>query len=463
MSESHGWEKLRKAACQLRAEGEDGFEGLVAALFEAETGKPFYVARKGDQPVGDAYSPGAGVAVQAKRYTTSRISENEVEGDIHRALRDAPALDVFIVASTKPSAQLAARLAQITNETGVDILFLVLADGLRDFGALCLAHLEVLQRFLPKLTPDWKTWAVKEQLKPDTQHQLESLRQRLCGLATWQFLGDVVRSQIIERFRGEGPGARMHNRILLAQAIPRPATGDRLREWWAEPKAMVAVLEGEEGTGKTWVAAAFAESLYASGNPIILWLDSLTWAQTTTVERLFQTALERLIVGDEKLRQRILRKIFHQWHAPVLLVLDGANERGAWNTADAVLQDYFTHQNQLCGRVRLLFTSRPLSRRARATFWTNCLVVPVGPFSDAEFKAALDLAAPDVSPDDLTRAVKELAIIPRYFALCIRLRQRLVSLNHLTKELHISGQVNENLLRPAFKCVLQGKYLWVAA
>jgi hypothetical protein len=130
----------------------------VAELFQAETGKTFFLARKGDQPVGDVYPPTAGIAVQAKRYTTTRVSETSIEGDIDRALREAPALDVFVVAVTRSLGQLATRLVYKTTETGLDILPLALGDELSEFGALCIAHSGVVHNFIPNLGADWLAW-----------------------------------------------------------------------------------------------------------------------------------------------------------------------------------------------------------------------------------------------------------------------------------------------------------------
>ena len=434
MPHQNEWTKLREAVCRLRSEGEQGFEGLLASLFEAETRIRFFVARKGDQPVGDVYSPRAAVALQAKRYTTSKISENEIEGDIDRALREAPALEVFVVVATKSLAQLATRLTHKTNETGLDILPLSLGDGVTNFGALCVSHHEVIQRFIPELEPEWQQWALEESQRSETNIALLSLRENLSGLTTRKSVSENSRVQCAERFNGHGANLRTHNPIKLAEAVDRPRLVKQLQEWWEEEDATIAVLKGEEGTGKTWVAASFAEILNHSETSVLFWLDSLSWANARTVEDLLHIALERLDPQDERRRGRILRKIFQYWQEPVLLVLDGANERNAWNGAERLLEDYAAHRKAFRPHIRLLFTSRPKSS-PDVDFWTGCRVVSVGAFDHEEFEAALKRFAPDLTPRDLTRAVKELAVIPRYFRLCIRLREQFNSLQHLTKEL----------------------------
>ena len=91
MSIQPGWKELRSAICKLDAEGESGFEGFVRDLFQAEIGCLFYLARKGDQPTGDANSPRGGIALKAKRYNQASVSEDKIEGEIDRAIRGEPA------------------------------------------------------------------------------------------------------------------------------------------------------------------------------------------------------------------------------------------------------------------------------------------------------------------------------------------------------------------------------------
>jgi hypothetical protein len=441
-----GWKELRNAIGKLRPEGEDGFEGLVRALFESETGKSFYLARKGDQPVGDVFSPRAGVALEAKHYKSkAQPSERAIEGEIDDALCEVPALDVFVVAATKPLGQLAARLAKKTRATGLDILLLHLGDDLSEFAALCVAHWQVILRFIPRLDPTWQKWAATELAKPETQASLQRLREDLRGLATRSYVSEQSGQQLNLRFRGEGAGARAHNPVFLSEAVPRTGINSGLRSWWGSRDVPIAVLEGEDGMGKTWVAAAFVESLLKE-EVVVFWFDSLSWGQTESVENLVEVALRTVFVADEPLRGRIKRKIFHLWKQSVLLVLDGANERNAWKAAERILYDYSAHKDKLVSQVRLLFTSRPLEGRAtRHEFWKGCCVIPVGPFNEAEFRAAVAKTAPTVAPEIFTSAVRELAVVPRYFRLCVRLRERLATVQHLNKQVLFWAELQEKL------------------
>jgi hypothetical protein len=447
MPKTLGWKGLLNAIGKLNPEGNLGFEGLIKTLFENETGKSFYLSRKGDQPSGDVFSPTAGVVLEAKRYTQkSQISEDKIEGEIDRVLREINSLDLFVVAATKSLGQLVARLETKTVETGLDILALPLSSELTEFGALCVNNWQVVEGFIPKLGSRWQTWAMQEAARPETKAALQRLRESLSGVATREFVGERASHQLFERFIGRGAGARNHNRVILLDSISRAGLEKMLHDWWKDQAAPIGVLEGDEGMGKTWVASAFVESLVKAQSVVTFWLDSLAWEQSESVESLVEMALQNVFSADDKLCIRIKRKIFHLWQHPILLVLDGANERKAWKAAERILQDYVTHSEKLRARVRLLFTTRPLEQRtARHEFWRGCRVIKVGPFEEPEFRAALTKAAPGVVPEAFSNAVREVAVIPRYFRLCVDLRERLSSLEHLNKQILLWADLQAKL------------------
>ena len=59
----------------------------------------------------------------------------------------------------------------------------------------------------------------------------------------------------------------------------------------------------------------------------------------------------------------------------------------------------------------------------------------LGAYNPTEFRAALSRLAADVTPEEFSPTLLELAIIPRYCALCVQLRVRLFGLDHVTKEI----------------------------
>ena len=443
------WRELRLAlGKRLKATGNQGFEGLLARLFTAETEQPFYLARTGDQPAGDAYGPVAGVSIQAKRYTVAKIDENNVEGDIDRALRETPATDIFVVAATRTDNQLKLRLEKKTAETGVDLLLFALDDALSPLGALCVTHWDIVREFLPNLDVSSDKWVETQQRSPETPVALAQLQAELSGLPTYKMISELAQEKLKARFEGGVLGTHAHNRVVIADGIARPTQQQALQDWWRNNSKPMAVIEGEEGTGKTWIAADFASG-FSGKTSVVLWLDSLAWFAAKTVEEVVRTCLENLFPPGDKRAARVLQKVFRRWRDPVLLVLDGANERGAMEAAERILYDYDQHRADLCGRVRILFTSRPSSHYSHAgrNSWGCAKIIPVGPFSDAEFASVMEKFAPDVSADTLTDAVRELARVPRYFRLCLELRRKLASFTHLNREILLWADLEAKLDR----------------
>ena len=444
-----GWKELRLALGEhLRPDGPEGFEGLLARMFAAETGQPFYLARTGDQPAGDVYGPLSGIALQAKRYTAATIDANNVEGDIDRALRETEGTDIFIVAATRADNQLKLRLEKKTNETGVDLVLLALDDGITPLGAICVKHWKVLREFLPNLDAASDRWAEAQMFLSDTVLALEQFRAELSGLPTRITVSAIAGAKLRARLEGGYLGNASHNRVNIADAIPRPRYRRLLQNWWTATGATIAILEGEEGTGKTWVGADFANML-AEEASVVLWLDSLAWCRAITIEEVILTALQTLYPPSDKRPVRIARKIFRRWPEPVLVLLDGANEREAWGAAERLLNNYRQYGTEIASRVRLLFTSRPLQYRPGVGrhFWGDASIIPIEPFDDTEFSAAMGKFAPDVSPETLTSSVRELARVPRYFRLCLQLREKLASFDHLNRQILLWADLDSKLDR----------------
>lgn len=442
------WKDLRKGACGLPAEGDNGFEGLIRALFEAEIGERFFISRRGDQPVGDVYSPTASTAIQCKRYDKGRLRENEIEGDIDRILREAPGVELVVVATTRDSAQLATRLSSKARETGVDMLFLPMGDILTGFGALCVRHWGVVERFLGPFAPASTAWASSEAAQSVTQAALARLRSELEGLGTWQVLREEAASALRRRVRTSGEGT-FHNPIDLGSAVVRPSLQTALKQWWSSPSSGLAVLEGDEGTGKTWVAAAFAECPDGDDPTLALWLDSASWAEARTILGVVEVGLGTVFPPADPRIARFKHKAFLRWQRPILVILDGANEFEAWEAARRLLADYALHGAHLLPRIRLLFTSRHLDRRPGfgKCFWATCHRIAVGPFNEEEFRTALRRLSPPLDPAHLGRQVREFAIIPRYFQICVRLRERLASLEILSLPVLLWEDLRDKLER----------------
>lgn len=436
-----GWSDLLALLLGLDPSGQAGFEGAISKLLQSHTGTRFYLAKTGDQPVGDIYSPGRGIAIQTKRYGGKNApSDTEILGDADRAILEAPSLDLYIVATTKSSNQLKRRLDLKAEADAVDMLLLELSNQCSELGALCLAYWESIRDLLSP-SDELEAWVSQERNSVEVNDALQRLDNELAGFATYE----VTRKLAIDHWRNRVNSNHLFrlNQISVTEAIARPALNRELSKWWREDRRNVAVLHGEEGMGKTWAAAAFVQQLHDDGQSIVVWLDSLVWADARSVDEIVDLAIRAILPPEDGRLNRLRRKVFLRWQNPVLIVLDGVNERGAIRAAERILHDLSIHRDQIPSQFRLLVTTRTATLNESALLRSRSFPVPS--FDDNELNAALAKFAPDVDLAELTNRVKKYAAIPRYFQVCIQLREKLGSISGLTIELILWADLENKL------------------
>jgi hypothetical protein len=90
---------------QIEPTGTEGFEGLVADLLEALTGRRFRLARAGSQAGRDMslHEPNANVvAVECKRYgKDTELEERALQGELAQAVAAIPNLDVWVLVTSR--------------------------------------------------------------------------------------------------------------------------------------------------------------------------------------------------------------------------------------------------------------------------------------------------------------------------------------------------------------------------
>lgn len=458
-SESKGrWTDLRNLLLSLKATGESGFEGLMARLLGLETESRFVLARGGDQRSGDALSIEAGVSVQTKLYKETRIKENNIEGEIRGLIAEIPQVDLYFLVSTSAdsTAQIESRLDRIERETGLDIVFETFSEEASPVGALLVTHFESIRDHFPDVGDGLDDWIAEARDSPSCQMQLALLRRSLQRRRTFDKVSraaDEVRARRIQAFCLEGgntPNDSIH-RLQIAE---------KLKEWWEKAPADnidffggsggVAVLIGEEGTGKSWAAASFAEEVSKSKSAAVFWLNSLDWSTMDSVDGVLHAAARSVagVDADDGFAEKVVKKIKSRWDRPTLIVLDGANERGALRAAERIIGDYKNHADTLLRNVKLLFTTRasdvlPVSSR----IWAKTRKIKVAEFSDQEFEDALEKYAEGASSGDVPDSLLPLAKIPRYFHLSLKLRDRFKGLSRVTKEILLFAELESKLER----------------
>ena len=446
-SAEQGWEKLKDIIQKMdewhrgKKRGE-AFEKLVVTLLRLFSKISFVRAKTGSQPSGDARSLTGEISVQAKNYSDgSTLSDIEIEGDIRRACRTLQDLEVYVLAVSRDTAQLHDTLDAIVEETGLDIVTLELTDKLSDLGALCVTFWEdIYHLFNPSdIDQEFSDWIqiATDDLK--TKDKLKQVRLKLeLGIQTRHQVYKDTKEYLRMRFVSDANrSSRFKYPIDLSKAVDRISLELKTTNWWETPGNPVCYLEGEEGIGKSWLAAKWVKSICEDKAIVSFWLDSDIWKDCKSLDDLFDTCL-KTIPGyhNEKKLAKLKYKIRDFWWPPTLIVLDGVNEQDSIESVKQILDEYFTHGNELEGkiRIRLLLTTRPL-RNSRHNMWNSCERIPVGSFSKIELSQALSREGLSLSNIHNSLSDLDLIGIPRYFQIWARLSKQFQSSSTVTKEM----------------------------
>lgn len=419
------------------------FERLIAALASQLLNVPVYVAKTGFQFGADAGTAGSGgrhLRVECKRYAdTTSLDARDLKGGLLEATVADPALEAWIVASTKLVNETdRASLVQAGKQLGVVVVVIDWTGppmpGLPPLAALCGAWPEVVRQHVGP-----RAATVAAALRPQSREGIEELRREL---ALWNIgFASLIRLSH-DRLRAiwnDVNESRAHlNQKAAGGAEPRFLRRtniiDQLDSWRAGASSATPVaLVGSEGTGKTWVALDWLQKSVASA-PIVLTLPSSAFCADTDAspggvrELLARSlyALESSFDAGYWLR-RIDRLLLRPVEAgPVfLLLVDGLNQRPEFPWSKLVMA---LNSADLAGRVCLVLTCRTtyfredLSRLRRAAGTvTEIVVQPYSLGPGGELESVLRLYGKEL--DDLHPELQRLAATPRLFPLVMRLAE----------------------------------------
>src|ERR1700730_2054431 len=93
-------EKTIGALLSLRAAGRRSFEDLVGELLGALTGQAYHLSASGTQGGSDGVAATGSTAFQAKRYAAKTLDLSSLEGDMGRAARAWPDLELWVLVTT---------------------------------------------------------------------------------------------------------------------------------------------------------------------------------------------------------------------------------------------------------------------------------------------------------------------------------------------------------------------------
>ena len=292
------WQELKSL---VQSTTPEAFEELTAALLTSFLNIPFMVARSGDQPSGDARDLEGKVSMQAKRYTGKRSpNAKTVEGDIRQVNRKLQHLQVYILAVSRDTAQLRDTLDAVEEETGLDIVILELSDKLSDIGVLCVTFWENIRGFFNSSDiyqdPNFLAWVEDRKNDPKTNEKIEDIRLKLEeGIQTRHQVYKDTRKYLHKRFGYDTDHTlRFKYPIDLSKAIDRESLESQITNWWDTPGKPICYLEGEEGMGKSWLAAKWVKSICEDKKIVTFWLDSDMWKGCESLDDLFETCLKTI-------------------------------------------------------------------------------------------------------------------------------------------------------------------------
>ena len=359
------WQKLKELIQKMNYRD---FEKLVTELLGSSLEIPFEIAKTGYQPRGDAINKEGTIVVQCKKHKDGRtLNRKELIGDIDEANSEVLNLQTYVLAaSCNIGDKLRNRLSIVEKETGLDIVILELDRKMSDLGALCVTFWEDVRHLFNSsdISRKFLDWIMKERNTPKTLQKIEELKKKLKqGQQSRNHVQKDTKEYLLKRFGYDSNHClRFNYSIDLSESIERKSLELKISDWWQNPSQLVCFLEGEEGMGKSWLAAKCVNSIYGNENTVVFWLDSNLWKVCRSLDELLRTCFETLPgYQDQKKNSKLKHKIRNIWWPPTLIVLDGVNEEDAIEAAKPILDEYFKHRENLENRIRFLLTTSAVS------------------------------------------------------------------------------------------------------
>ena len=437
---------LLKALRALKAQGEAGFEGFMRDLLQHISGRTLRLMKSGPQGgkdvVGDADAACPGIAIEAKRFSQdTNLSLDMQKSKLRDALDSTPDLDIWgIVASRDLKDPDWTQLKTIAQDKGVTLLCLdwrSAPGALPVLAALCAAGRHIAEKRLPGTI---KTILDEIEQHPEFDRIVEDIRRQLTAPEVGFDLARDAARQWLENAVASSANARRHLQSHAdlgspeARYVSRPAIEASLTQWWVAGPKVPAVLLGDEGRGKTWVALSWCRQLPDAGAPLVLAVSAKD-IRFTDAEEILSNLLSRCMpnVPRAQVAVRIKRWLMAEGGSPwILLMIDGLNE--AWNTQWGDIVRSFDVEPWK-GRVALLLTSRTAFwrddlLRLRGATETPPVEIDVPVFSDAELTQFLRRYS--LTKNQLPRGLLELVRIPRFARLAISLKDQLGETEDIT-------------------------------
>lgn len=444
---------------KLDPSGPGGFEGMIAQLLEALTGRRFLLAKSGYQAGRDMSTSLLGanrIAVECKRYLDdTSLNQRELLGELVQVSYDIPELDLWVVVATRSVGdKLQDLVSQEARAKGFEALIIdTEADAgsfLSSLAVLCAHAPEVVVSFIERNIPDAKTEKLKDVLGSISIQQgypkrLDELRGNLSSSAIgFDNLRHNQNEWLLTRFQSKGESRAAFGQILNVSdqdvtLIERIKAWENIDKWlnsWKSNHSLFAIL-GEEGDGKTWAIASYLLKKLRSDNnfPLVLFITSTNIPPNNEPQELLAQVIAR---QSGKFDEVYWKRRLESWAQRVkqtnplfFLILDGINERQDVNWRSLLEKLDTSPWKDLIAVVITCRThtwGKKYSNLSHLSFqsWT------IPPFDEFELCSAL--AVYNLKPSDINPNLLPLMRKPRYLDLVVRLRQVMAESGDVTVE-----------------------------
>ncbi|MDP8986260.1 MAG: hypothetical protein M3N97_14725 [Pseudomonadota bacterium] len=406
-------EELRQSVRKLPPEGDDGFEGLMAAVLSDLTKRTFALASAGSQHGKDGQSAldGGTIAFEAKRYDDP-IPKDQIYTKIFEiAANKTSTPELYILGATCPiSSQHISTLTEGARRLAMALVVLAWpATDLPELAALLAMTPDVSAKFIAQHTSVNESELAKQlaavrahpQFQIRSEELLATLRQP--SVAPAFALKDNI-AWLSDAFSDKRRARSVFGQPLSPDDISMPGTIDRTdlrtkvaNEVFAKPNGIVIAILGADGNGKSWIFAQGWSSQPTRPLTVIIVPDDINappspeYCQDLLISKLLTQTGE---MRKAEAKERWLRH-FERWQhnadtnaLRLVVFMDGVNQRESveWLRFIDAMSSVVA---QLGGR--LVFSSRRLFFRDNLEnrLVSKVIAIDVPEWTDAELDGLL--------------------------------------------------------------------------
>lgn len=406
-------EDFRQNIRKLKPDGDDGFEGLMAAVLGDLTKRSFALASAGTQQGRDGQSAldGATVVFEAKRYDDSVPKDKILTKIFEIATDKTSTTELYILAATCPiSAQYLTTLKAGTERLAMALLVLAWPEtSLAELAVLLAMAPDVSAQFISRHTQVAEAELVRQLSAVRSHPQFQARSDELSAILLQPSVAPAFALKDNVAWLSAAFSDKARARCVFGQALSPDDTSnsgtlDRTalrtkvaNEVFAKPDGAVTAILGADGNGKSWI---FAQAWILQPNrPLTVVIipddinapSSLEYCQDLLISKLLTQTGE---IPRSEARERWLRH-FERWKnnsdtdVPRLVVfMDGVNQRETVNWL-RLIDTMSTVIAQLGGR--LVFSCRRFFYRDNLENKLVSRIVPIDvpEWADAELDELL--------------------------------------------------------------------------